>query len=297
MKLAIMVLVIVACLPLVVIVGYLLLSMCLWIISVLHGDYPGPKVLYSNKDRGADDAIDWLLIHGASVDARSWSNFLNRHPDAKMAAISLAGHERGVVHANPNAEAAIELAQYLSTHKVRCGIVGHSTAALWIADAYSRCPECFQGLQVILITPNFGSNIILAGFDQLLFKVIHKIAWLLAMPIWKPGKMNACIGAGDQRYALCSRLYMYDRLYNFISLNYYHKLLTYGYSSAMQHKLRAFLDKFRENITIYATTSDLVLDPVETQALAKAHQIELHLMDNIPHHMMLDQDACWFAQS
>ena len=187
----------------------------------IHGDYPGPKEIYSNSVVNKLES-DFLLIHGASLDARVWNGVLSRNPEKSIVAISLAHHESVIKDAVPKT-AASDLVQYLKTHKVNKAIVGHSTASLWIAEAYNLCKECFEDIQIILLAPSFADNI--KKSDLATLKAFKKMSFFLPDLMISVGSVEACEGGGGNSYERGYKTYKYNRLFLFKSIKYYKRLV------------------------------------------------------------------------
>lgn len=272
------------------IIAYLCFGLIPYSLSKLHGDYPGPKEIYSNSNN-IELGHDFLLIHGASLDARVWNNVLEQNKDKSIVAISLSQHEDGVEHADP-AIAGEDLVKYLKKHKINKAIIGHSTASLWIADAYHKCPECFKDLQVILLAPSFGNNINHSDLQTL--KSLNKISFLLPEPMLNLGNISACEGSGIKgTYINCKKTYTYGRLFLFNSLKYYNDLVSYSLAPDTMYRLDYFLQNDYKNIAIYVSTDDHVLDPDLTIKTSQKYGIKYEVIPNLSHIGLIDDDKIW----
>lgn len=260
-------------------------------ISQARGDYPGPKEIYSNYGLSTS-SVDYLLIHGASLDARVWNGVLQRNSDKSMVAISLANHEDGVKYADPFI-AAQDLVNYLKTHKVNKAIVGHSTASLWIAEAYSICQDCFNGVKIILLSPSFGENIMKDDLTTL--NKLNKISFLLPDPMLHHGDLSSCQGGEDGTYNECKKVYRYGRLFLFDSIKYYNNVVKYSLAHDTTAHLDYFLKDDKKNIIIYISDSDKVLDPQTTIKMVQDYNLKYKVVNNISHVMLVDQDKIWLG--
>lgn len=278
---------------LVFVVIYILVGPLPLFLSKFHGDYPGPKQLNSNAVK-PQQPVDWLLLHGASLDARVWTGVLKRNPQIPMTALSLSQHEDGVKYADPGHQAALDIIDYLRYHDIKKGVVGHSTASLWLADAYSRCPECFKGLQIILLAPSTGSNIKSSDIDVL--KTLHKFSYIIPDP-FLGGAVGACQGVDDNSYRQCKKEYLYGRLLYVNSVKYYTKLVSYSLNQDIIKNLEYFLEQDRQNITVYLAANDQVLIPAKTEEFLQQYKIPYHVIPNAAHHMLLEQDKIWLPQN
>src|SRR3990167_2509709 len=92
-----------------------------WFLSVMHGDFPGAKEI-KTKSVKPNQAIDWLFIHGASLDARVWKSILNRRETTPMVALSVGDHELGIRYSKPY-KAYLDIENYLSLHQINKGII------------------------------------------------------------------------------------------------------------------------------------------------------------------------------
>lgn len=273
-----------------VIIIYLCFGFIPYSLSKLHGDYPGPKEIYSNSNN-VESGHDFLLIHGASLDARVWNNVLQHNIDKSMVAISLSEHEDGVTRAN-QVNAGNDLITYLKTHKINKTIVGHSTASLWIADAYYKCPECFKDLKIILLAPSFGDNINHGDLQTL--KSLNKISFLLPEPMLNLGNVSACEGGAiKDAYTNCKKTYTYGRLFLFNSLKYYNDLVAYSLATDTMHRLGYFLQNDYKNIVIYVSGNDHVLDHDLTIKTAQKYGIKYEVLSNLSHVGLIDDYPSW----
>jgi pimeloyl-ACP methyl ester carboxylesterase len=275
---------------LVIILVYLCFGMIPLYLSKLHGDYPGSKVIYSNP-QVSENGCDFLFIHGASLDARVWKKVITDNKDKSIAAISLSGHQNGVAEANP-VTAGQDLVNYLKKHKVNKAIVGHSTASLWIAEAYSQCPQCFEHLHIILLAPSFGNNINPNDLKKL--KLLDKMKLFLPEPMLNLGEISACAGSNlPGAYAACKKTYTYGRLFLFNSLRYYDALVNYSLEAETIHKLDYFLQNNHKNIIIYIAAQDQVLNADLTIATAKKYQIKYQVIPNLSHIGLINDYPVW----
>lgn len=271
------------------IVLYLAMGLVPYSMSILHGDYPGPKELYSNFNLTKNTGVDYLLIHGASVDARVWSNLLKRNSDKSMVAISLSNHENGVTQANP-ITASTDLLNYLKTNRVNKAIITHSTGSLWIADTYNQHPEYFKHLKIILLAPSFGTNINHGDLNTLHF--LNKFALILPRPMLNLGGVSSCYG-NEAEYKYCKEIYTYKRLFLFNSLKYYNNVVAYSFAARTQSNLEKFLKKDQANITMYIASNDHVLDKDKTIKTAEKYGIKYVVIPNTSHCLLADKDNLW----
>lgn len=258
-------------------------------ISKLHGDYPGPKEIYSNNVMPTS-SVDYLFVHGASLDARTWNGVLKRNSDKSMVAISLAQHNEGVKYANPY-NATNDLVTYLKTHQVKRAIIGHSTASLWIAGAYSIYPDAFKDIQIILLAPSFASNI--HRQDLHILRFWNSISWLVPNLMLKFGVMGSCSGDQKYSYAQAKSVYSYGRLFLYNSIRYYNDLVHYSFASETISSLDYFLKEDKKNIKIYISDSDKALNPDNTKKVAQNYNLTYEVVVGMSHIMLADSDEIW----
>lgn len=257
-------------------------------ISKIYCDYPGPKEISSNNVLTGN--VDYLLVHGAVADARVWRNILKRNSDKSMVAISLSRHQDGVKYANPY-NAAADLVQYLKNHKINRAIIGHSTASLWISEAYFLYPEVFKDIQVILLAPNFGSNIYESDLHML--SKWNRLSWILPSLIVKPGNIDSCVGDKNYSYEQAKDVYSYGRLFLFNSRRYYNDLVNYSFSKESQDNLDKFLKNNKNNITVYISHADKALDPENTIKVVQKYNLNNEILSDVSHVMLTNIDKIW----
>lgn len=270
-------------------ISYVSIGFIPYQISKIHGDYPGQKEIYSNFDMSTV-SVDYLLVHGASLDARAWRGVLKRNSDKSMVAISLSRHNEGVKYADPY-NAAHDLVGYLKMHKVKRAIIGHSTASLWIADAYSFYPDAFKDIKVILLAPSFASNI--NKHDLQLLKSWNKLFWVVPDLMLKFGVVSSCSGDGKYSYSQAKAVYSYGRLFLFNSLRYYNDLVNYSFASNTHTRLDYFLKDNKKNIMAYISDSDKALNPINTIKVVQQYSLKYEVIHDLSHIMLADSDKIW----
>lgn len=247
---------------------YLSIGLIPWEISLWHHDYPGPKELSNFHD---NHSPDWLLVHGVNYDARLWQEILFNNPTIRMTAISLSAHEQGSRYADPGERAAEFINQYLQQHKPKCGVIGHSTGALWIADAYLKCPDCWRNLKVILLAPNTGTNV--KSIYSVTSRYLSILNWLLPDPYLGFLPITGCLGTNDEDYTLCKQKTLQTRMFRLGSIPYYIKLFNYMSYSHQQHIFSQFANLDRSNIMLYLPENDQLLNT--QQSISQAKELNL----------------------
>lgn len=270
---------------------YLSIGFIPYKISLFFCDYPGPKMIFSNHQMSTSK-IDYLLVHGASLDARIWNGVLKRNKKKSMAAISLSRHNEGVMYADPTT-AVTDLVEYLKNHKINKAIVGHSTAALWIAEAYSLYPDAFKEIQVILVAPSFGSNI--NKHDLQLLKSWNKLSWIVPKVMLKSGLMDSCQGDTKFSYLHAKEIYSYGRIFIFNSINYYNKLVKYSFDRNTLSCLDYFLKDNKDKIMLYISSSDKALNPKVTEDIAISYKLNYKIISGYSHIMLAADDKVWLG--
>lgn len=277
---------------------YVMLGPIPWLLAIWHGDYPGPKILTNNITQKRISHT-WLLVHGVNADARVWQSVLNIPTNVSMIAISVSNHELGPQYADPTHLAATEINQYLATHPDVKVIVGHSTAALWFAEAYTLHPAYWHKLQIILLAPNIGINA-----RQLISSQPSKLTWfikfdwlgyLLPNPYLAFLPITACQGINEQTYKLCKKMFLTGKLFRLGSIPYFKKLNIYMLDPKRQIELNDFLKNNAKNIKIYLASNDAVLSPDYVQQLAKHYSILYIFINNSTHSSIILHTNQWLT--
>ncbi len=284
--------------PLFLIVAIFIICKILWGASYVIGDYPGPAIL-KNVTAQKTGKIDWLLIHGASVDARVWDAFINSHCDDSLVAISLGDQQYGSAQAQPGVMAGQQLTNFLQNFAIQKGIITHSTGSLWLAQAYHQCPQCLQHLKIILLAPNAGDNAlgVSSGIRSTLkWGSIFAPDPYLNVPLtFELTPIQACEGGNSYYYATCRSYYMCGTHMSFTSINYYRKLVKYMSDFTQQKYFIDFLKNDAKNITIYIPGDDKILQYQNIIPLAQQDGIPIVTIPNISHVGLLVLSQDWFA--
>lgn len=264
-----------------------------WQISLWHGDYPGPKQLSNMSSNHTPP--DWLLIHGSDLDAREYKEVTSEYKRPTMVALSLTRHNEGLQFADPGKAAAIELVNYLKTHKPRKGIIGHSTAALWIADAYQRCPSCFNGLKIILLAPNSGSDI--QSYYTFLSYFLPLFNIFVPNPYIPIAPLKSCEGVNNEYYYKCKQYYLAGRLLRLQSIPYFQKLFRYMAETNKEHVYQHFLKADHKNIIFYLDADDRILKKEDIINLAKEFSIPYTIIPQSTHFGIIMSNKVWVPKA
>lgn len=258
---------------LLLVISYLCVGRLANFLSVrYYHDYPGPKIIINGT---AGENLDWLLIHGASADARIWQNVLMAFKGkSNMAAVSLGNHEQPLRFVLPNNQSAQDLSDFMKNHNIQRGVIGHSTAALWMASSYNQHPELWKNIQnIILVAPNFGNNINAAVNKQK--SVLDYLRWVIPEPYLVLKPIHGCIGSEPHYCNRCTATYMSGRKIRLGSLSYYKKVVSYMSDQYNQQLMLEFLRVFAKRITVVIATNDNIIDNQITLDIIKQFNLNV----------------------
>jgi len=261
-----------------------------WKLALLRHDYPGPLELRSVSAREGLE-IDWLLVHGANQDARVYQKIL-KNSRLRLVAVSLSHHEEGPHRADPSLRPAEEICSFLSRTPVRRGVVGHSMAGLWIAQAYKVCPSKWEGLQVILLAPHLGEarGVWTAHLIPLLKRILPDPCWGF-MPI------RACFGVGKEHYSQCKQDYLYGRRRRFVSAPYYEKLVAFAARPETEEAVAEFLRDKERDVVIVLAEQDLLISNRKAEEFAQRYSIRLAKLPQTSHFGVLSHYDKWLPNN
>lgn len=252
--------------------GYMTLSRILYRHSWSRGDYPGPRLI-SNFST-ASKQVDWLLLHGASLDARMWLKVIKSCPSQHVLAASLANHNMGSKLAEPGIEPSQDIVKLLNQYKVKQGIIGHSSAAVWLANAYAACPKCFQNLQIYLLVPNLCFMQV-NEIDKVLLKVVPTLFWAF-------DNISPCTNSHDMER--CKRDFLAGRNYRIGSTKYYEKLLTLCSQLDTNHHINNFVTKLAKQIHFILADGDALIDNKALQQYLRSYHSQAMMLPHTSHH-------------
>jgi hypothetical protein len=252
--------------------GFMLLSRIMYNYAWFHGDYPGPKSL-TNVHEKQIKQVDWLLLHGASLDARMWQDIVHHCPNQRVLAVSLGRHNLGSKLAEPGLESARDIVKVLQRVEVKKGIIGHSSAAVWLANAYAECPTCFAKLQIYLLAPNF-CYLQVNALDKAM------LDWLPSLS-WTGPHIQSCQHSAN--YAQCKRNYLYGRLFNVNSTHYYTKLLGLCTPMTTQH-IQQFVGELGAQVHYLLVNNDPLIDNIKLQNFLASLGQKVQTLPELSHH-------------
>lgn len=248
-----------------------------WKLALLRHDYPGPLELKNAAAEGAAE-IDWLLIHGANQDARVYRKILEENPRPRLVAVSLSRHEEGPHRADPSLRPAEEICSFLAATPVRRGVIGHSMAGLWIAQAYKICPSEWEGLQVVLLAPHLGE-----AQGSWIVPLIPLLKWILPDPCWGFMPVRACWGVSRGHYVRCKEDYLYGRRRRFVSAPYYKSLVDYAARPETETAVEEFLRDKGKGILIFLAEQDRLISNRKAEEVAQRYPIRLVKLPQTSH--------------
>ncbi|MDF2867376.1 MAG: hypothetical protein K0S11_846 [Gammaproteobacteria bacterium] len=248
------------------------LSRVLYSYAWIRGDFPGPK--YLTNQPPASRQIDWLLLHGASLDARMWKNIVNHCPNQRILAVSLANHNLSTKLAQPGHEPSQEIIKLLKQYKVKQGIITHSSGAVWLANAYAECPRCFNNLTINLLVPNF-CYLQVSKLERLLMDILPSIAW-------EGLTVDSCVNSSD--YEQCKRDYLFGRRYYVSNLNYFNNLLNLCTRPETQENIHQFVTHLAGQGHYILADGDVLIDNDKLQAFLVPYHSQLTILPHTSHH-------------
>ncbi len=248
------------------------LSRVLYSYAWIRGDFPGPK--YLTNQPPASKQIDWLLLHGASMDARMWQGIVNHCSNQRVLAVSLANHNLSTKLAKPGIEPSQEIIKLLKQYQIKQGIITHSSGAVWLANAYAGCPSCFKDLKIYLLVPNFG-YLQISKTERLLLDVLPSIAW-------EGLTIDSCVNSSD--YAQCKHDYLYGRLYYVSNLNYFKTLLNLCARPETQANIHQLVTQLAGQTHYILAKGDVLIDNNKLQAFLTANHLPFTMLAHTSHH-------------
>jgi|GEM_PF-2140662 len=251
--------------------GYLALSRGLYSYAWMRGDYPGPKFL--SHQPPASKQIDWLLLHGATLDARMWQKVIDNCHQQRLLAVSLAQHNLSTKLAKPGLEPSQEIVKLLKRYQVKHGIIAHSTGALWVANAYALCPECFANLQLYFLAPNY-CFLQVSATQRMFLNVLPNIAW-------EGNTVYACLNG--KNYQQCKDDYLYGRQYYVSNVNYYKQLLKLCNLPQTEQNIRRMQEKLGPQIHYILAAGDALIDNQRLQEFLAPYKVKLQVLEHTSH--------------
>ncbi len=277
------------CFIIICVVAYIIFGPLPWYISKYCGDYPGPFLL--NNNPGTNKGIDYLLLHGASLDARAYDTIIKEHKELNLAALSLGDQHLGPQYADPVSKASADIIKFLETNKINHGIVGHSLSAIWLSEAFKQRPDLFSFKKIILLCPMFGN---ISEYLTPTMNILFKIKYIFPDPYWwRFVKIKACMGLGEEHYEMAKKHYFAGKKFRISSLSYYENLIKYIGRKETRENILNFLQNNKNKIKIILSNHDTTIDNDEVIKIADELGLNVSFVSECTHHSILMFHNLW----